>query len=62
MLTSLITSLIIPALMFIAAVNLISYRARVVKKEADDRLRAHYDAHPEKAESRALMRAAGYNV
>jgi hypothetical protein len=48
--------------MLVATVNLVAYWARNAKKEADARLRAHYDAHPEKAEARALMRAAGYNV
>jgi hypothetical protein len=55
-------SLAVPVLMLVATVNLVAYWARNAKKEADARLRAHYDAHPEKADARALMRAAGYNV
>lgn len=57
-----ITGLVLPALVLIAIVNFVMYRVNVVKKQADANLRAHYDAHPEKAEARALMRAAGYNV
>ncbi|HDR9103715.1 hypothetical protein [Paraburkholderia sp. A3RO-2L] len=56
------TGFVLPALLLIAIVNLVMYRAGAVKKQADANLRAHYDAHPEKAEARALMRAAGYNV
>ncbi len=55
-------SFAVPVLMLVATVNLIVHMGVKTKKEADSRLRAHYDAHPEKAEARALMREAGYNV
>ncbi|WP_157644001.1 hypothetical protein [Burkholderia ubonensis] len=56
------TAYIIPALMLVATVAMVINRFNAVKAEADANLRAHYDAQPEKAEARALMREAGYNV
>ncbi|WP_157639769.1 hypothetical protein [Burkholderia ubonensis] len=56
------TAYLIPALLLVATVSMVVNRYRAVMAKADANLRAHYDAHPEIAEARALMRQAGYNV